>query len=540
MATILGTFSNAVQQTLYPKIDEVQAEISPTWKSLFKNSSNVYRPYWGQNWLVRKVFKTGLAGSANFDKVGQATVGWNTDTSISGTSAQSPNFTNYGTGAQSVWQTPGQSVNPGYHQWVFPLWKMLGTAYIPLDLIRAAEQGANIYDEAEGIVEGTAMNVAYQRANAFFAETSTLTTATTSYVVTFPGCVLGEFDPATTAISALADQNALQVTLTAGAIARFEDGLPVDIFVSKTATDNLVCVNYNSSRIPAFINVVDGTADTIQIVNLSGSAFLTAANTSGQKALIVPWKSVDITNASGNWGAGSSGVMTIAGTATAPVLLPHGIERILVSTGTLYGDYTATTGINVDRFKWAKSYLPGAVGSALDRTLLVRYIARMVHGRKYRRKMPNLFLTTEGAFAAYTESVNGFEARQAQGQRMDFSDEGISEDINFNAFGYRMSVRSDPFIGKGKLYGICAEDENWKVHMPPRLRNTVTGKSFDPGVEFVAPLLGANSYLQGVKSSTGATTDMLEMPFYLLYNIVPDYIPGMKLTSVGESYGAAS
>lgn len=539
MANILATFSNAVQQTLYPKLDEVQAEISPVWKSLFKSTSNVYRPYWGQNWLVRKVFKTGLAGTANFDKVGQATVGWNSDTTVTG--GNSPNFTNYGTGAQSVWQTPGQAVNPGYHQWVFPLWKMLGTAYIPLDLIRAAEQGANIYDEAEGIVEGTAMTVAYQRANAFFAETDTIVSNDGPDTITFPGCVLGSFDTTSTSPAALADANAISVTLTSGAIARFEDGLPVDLFQAVTEnTDEIVLWNWNSTRIPAFINIVDGTADTIEIVNLSGSAFLTKTPTAAQKCIITPWKAVDITATPTGLGAFSSGVAVSTTSATVAVILPHGIERILVDSGTLYGDYSASSGISVSRYKWAKSYIPAALGSAIDRTILVRYMAKLVHGRKYRRKLPNLYLTTEGAFAGYTESVNGFEARQAQGQRMDYTDEGISEDINFNAFGYRMSVRSDPFVGKGKLYGICTEDQNFKVHMPPRLRNTVTGKSFDPGVEFVAPLLGANSFLQGVKSSTGATTDMLEMPFYLLYNIVPDYIPGMKLTSVGESYGPSA
>lgn len=516
--TPYGTLGAIIRETLTPRIDYYTKELSPWFKTVFPSSKNVVKADWGRDWLVKKTFRTGLAGAFQFGSMTPGTAYLATGDTAA------PNFNIYGESSQSVWQTPNQATSPGFFNWQIGLTKGIGNMYIPAELRRVAATGAAIGDEFSANIDATAENVALNVCNAFFAETHTISgkqvPGILATIATTTGGVFGA--------GAWASGTAkTAIPILSGSIRRFADGLQVDLWYDNDGT--LTKINTGG---PVFVNVTDDLADTIGLVNMgsgdSGSSYAITIPTSGTTVYITPHMAYAATS------------YVLASVQPYPNL-PFGIERVLINSGSLYGT-AGTGGIDLSRHPVFKSYLIN-VGASLDEMELMRYIARWQRSRSTLFH-PDTFVCSEGVFVGYVanglEGVYNYERNaQALTIKGGVKDVGGSA-MSFDAFGKTYFIKTDPFIGKGKMYGTVTRNQNWKRYVPPRLTNTRTHEVFDAGVEFVVPLLnpGANDIFQGVKqAATAATTDMLEAPFNYPYQIVPDILPGIFAYGIQESIG---
>lgn len=514
--SIIQSLTPVTQETLTPQVDENILKISRFFRRIFRDSSGVFRDkYMGEGWKVRKTFQTGTAGAFEYQPMSQAAYLTAQDTG-------NPNFQVYGTTAQRTFPGADVSGAPAYFNWLLTLNSGLGNMHMPLELLRHAELNAALIDQFANIIKATARTVAYGIVNPFFAE-SVNAAAGNAHAL---NGVLGKFActatiNGTNLVLASKGVSVAQTLGAGGSIRRITDGMRVELWENATSTSAWTLLNTAG---PLFVTHTDTLANTFKLVNVSDSA---VTFTASRTYYILPYKAY--------------GTTTSFTTATWPYL-PMSLERLLISTGYLYGSDAAGTGaINVDNAPWFKSYVQ-SVGSALDENTLRRYVARMAHARDNTMQIDTL-LASEGVWSGYADNIDGIYTFDRNGQNLNIkggmsngSDDGTF--MYFEAFGQRWRCMWDPWPAAGTLYGLKTDDRNFKMMVPPRLPRAGSNTQFDSGVEFVWPAVSGTSSIFGPTYNTaGALTDMVQAPFYYPFEFVPDVIPGMKLTGITESYG---
>lgn len=562
---MLQSVSNAVEQLLPDRLEFWQYELDPFFRSVITDAGAT-RSQFSREWVAYRNYKTGLSGNYR-----------PRPTSSTGSMQMNTagiNFQIYGTGVQSSWASANHVVHQQYHQWAIPLAKWDGTFTMPLDLIRYGEFDANSARQLEDCIEGTAQNCALGGINSWYADNATITTQS-GRTATFLGSVLGTFSLAggvSAAISDLAAGASVAITLASGSIRRFQDGMAVDVIVPlTTATNSITILNENvgSSRayFPAFITAVDTQNNTFKLVNATGAAWNVGGG-GAEVALATGTALVTIAGAFTQQGADPYLVTTTGAVRNATVNAagtvyvsngPVSLERTIVYaaqsasySNPLYGvlppNYIqsspptqASNGIiEVGDHPILKSYV-ASVGSALDEQILYRHAATFAHAKSM-MWYPDVFLTTEGAFASFTESLDGFYQYERNGRPLNI-DAGVNNDprdggIPIRAFGTVASLKTSPWVSSGVCYGLITKNNNWKRVTPPRLPGAAANGSFSGQIEFVAPWLnGGSSIWNGLRNSSSEDVDMVHAPFIHMYQIIPDILPSMKLTSVAESYG---
>jgi hypothetical protein len=524
-----GLFTNIVKETMVPRIDYHMGELSPTFRKIIKDSNSVAKDDWGRNWIVKKTFRTGLAGAFRFGPMeeGGTLLSHTTDDALG--SDVYPNFTIRGQVSQAGWPGPDASPSPGFFNWKFSLTKGKGNIFSTIDLRRIESLNATIGSEFTAMMDAAAEHVALTCCNSFFAEDYTGQTNPA------PG-TLAKFESPGSGTIADNSVNSSALVLTGGSIRRLADGQPVDLYHDDGGTWTRLNTGTGSEG-ALFVHIVDPLANAVNFINITGTAVTWPG--SGD-VYIVPHRAYTTA-------AGSD--TTALGSASPTCYLPYGIESTLRSTGYLFGTSDAlNNAIDLAQHPHFKSYVQ-SVGGVIDEDQFRRYISRCMHayGGRY---VPETFIMQEGVLNGIIDGVSGMFTIERNGTPLTLN-QGYNQigdaEVVFHAFGKKFSLVSDSFVGKGKVYGVHMRNGNWKKHVPPRLTNAATNQVFDQGLEFVAPLItGGSSIWMGVNSASSMQpgyvpasqiTNQLQAPFYYPYQIMPDVIPGMKLTDVQGDLG---
>lgn len=518
--------NNAVEQTLTPTVDYAMSMTSKAFRRIGMDSSSVdFSPVYGQGWLVTKIFSTGKAGAFQWGPMNKAA---NNLIAGDGTNI---NFNVLGASTQDTWPSADVTTSPAYYQWQCTLGKAKGNIILNAEMLRTNELTAAKMDILSDTIKTAAEKVAHHVCSSFFCETETFTT-TSGHVGTLEGCVLAQVEY-TSSLSVAAYTADSARTLSTGSIRRFQESMECDLLIADASTDTLIRVNAAST--PVFVSIVDGLANTVLIVNGSGST-ISHTYGAGDKMFLIPHKALD----NQGWSATTAGAtLTLGASTTYYPQMPFNLERILKGSGTIlgYGTTSLTSGIDLARFPRYRSYVQVASGP-LDERSLFDWAARLERARGL-EYAPDEFWTSEGVLSGLTDNLDGYYTWDRNGETVK-ANLGFDDTIRFSAFGKTFSILGESYVGQGKLYGVITRNKNWKRHVPPRVPGSTSGRGFDRGIEFIVPLVnpGTNDIWQGVKSSGGATTDQLECPFWLPYNIVPDNTCGMKVSNLTESIGA--
>lgn len=543
MASPNDILNAAVEQTLSPSIDYQTRELSPIFRRIALDSSavqpdwgNIYSTSGGTAWTVTRLFSSGLSGTIS---VGQMSPGSPSLTASQTTAtASAANFNILGTGVQETWAGPAAGTSPAYFRYNIPLYKWSGNLHMTAELRRAERLDAAKMQIFEDTVNRHAENVALNLVNAFVAETLTCTMA--SGTLTLEGCSLAEIGAS---ISGLTDGSSTatfaNVTITAGAIARFRDGMGVDLFWVDSSADKIY--RMNPSATPVFISAVDPLANTLTLVNTSASDLSITLATNDRIFLGIRGSLDNILTSTAG---GANVTASYSGSAqTFFPQLPFNFERITKASGNLLGIgdcsvaqgslVTASGGIALARFPRYKSYVQ-SVGTALDERKLFEYHARMKHAQF--DCIPDQYIGSEGVISSITDNLDGLMTWERNGDDLSLN-LGYADMIVFNAFGEKMRIVSDPFIGKGKLYGSQWSNANWKRHTPPRMPNSQSGRGFDKSIEFMGPATGYPDIWVPVHNASGQLTSQVQCPYWLPQQILPEKTCGVLLSSIVENYG---
>lgn len=519
--------NNAVEQTLTPTIDYALWASCKAFKRIGMDSSSVdFSPVYGQGWLIRRIISSGQAGAFQWGPMNTSS------TNLIASDGTNTNFNILGASTQDTWPSADITTTPAYFQWTASLVKAKGQIIINAEMTRTAELTAAKMDIFADTIKSAAEKVANHVCSAFFCETVDNITTSSGYTATLEGCVLAEITYTSSLSVAAYTADSARVLLS-GSIARFRDSMECDLLIADASTDTLIRVN--AAATPVFVSIVDGLANTVLLLNGSGSTISHTFGT-GDRMFLVPHRALD----NQGWSATTAGAtLTLAASTTYYPQMPFNIERIYKASGTIMGTGTTsiTSGISLSQFPRHRSYVQAASGP-LDERSLFDWCARLERARGIEYS-PDEFWTTEGVLSGLTDNLDGYYTWSRNGEDVKMN-LGFEDTISFSAFGKKFSILGERYVGIGKLYGMVTRNRNWKRHVPPRLPGSTNGRGFDRGIEFIVPLVnpGTSDIWQGAKSSTGQTTDQLECPFWLPYNIIPDMFCGMKITGLQESIGA--
>ena len=562
VSTLVGTVEQVVQETLYPTILEMRREIDPfIAEYIFPSNNDVTRESaMGRDYKVRKIIELGLAGAVEYDDI----MGNNARSDAYPTSGVGDNFTLYGENAPSTWPGLNEMTAAGWVPIGFQLKRFKGNATVPVDLLRVENLPATVGQPAAATVRGLARNVDLALANTFWKETVAATDAgvnSLNYIASFAGfqgaspygtAQLLDFDGVDTITAngcyddSASDYVPVQLSYdssgtptvggAAGQIRRLYDGQRVDIYYENTTATPDQFDRLNAVDQPVFVDNVDPLRDSFHLKIKNGSALVLADT---RTHYLVPRKSSPSGSATVNTGA-SGLVDWIKGT---------GSLGVAVTAGSGLGSAALT----LERVPQLRSYL-ATVSANLSELTLMQYLARcaMALGNLW---TVDTLVSTPGVWVGFFDEMDApisttsatteyvspsYSVNRPYDQPFRIAG-GLAKKMTFTYDGRTYVLTSSPFCHAGVCWGLKTRDQNFKMYVPPRIRDTGTHELFSDAVEFIGPLLGYDSIFIPVSSAVapvGAVTNFRQMPFDLPHEFWPDTIPGMKLSSITESIGA--
>lgn len=542
MATNLFQMVSAItKEVLNDKIMKFAYEKSPLFRRIFPDSKGVFfDDKIGRNWKGIQTFRTGMAGGTKW--IGVPGAGSTNLNNIGSTTNSQINLY----GANILYPNRNQAPTPGYGQIVYQMKQMLGNLYVPLELVQMAELGASIGEQLAATIEGTAETVAHDRILTLFRQLSSGTTiSSTGHLIGNCSPSITFSVPASAAVGYSVPGRFLQdtggndavFTLGSGSVRRLRPGTRVDLYAQGSATKIIGDL---------YVDVTDEFEGTFKLlVSTLASATTTTISTSTVLDLVIPNSGRDST------------------TSNLPTALDEIITNSTGSSGTPYG-------IDFGTYPQFKSYV--AAGVEFTEQMLFRELGTYIGARG--RDIPDTFAATPGVWVRYFTTISNnasFYRWTQQGKPIDFKNLGPAAladneaGFQFNAYGRVFDLIADPWLAGGfpdtdstasgnVMYGLTTRNRNFKMKAPPRLPGSKTRAPVDNSIQFLSGVLlpGASSiFLPSmaasnfhIYSATGAATasgvgytNFMEAPFYCLYEIVPDVIPGMKLTGMTEAYG---
>lgn len=541
MAVPSSALAVIIPEVLSKQIDVFATTMSPLVSQTVESSNNVFKPDWGRGaadgsgaqWCVNKTFEVGVAGTYAWAPVSGQTDMAGTATAIANAATATSRVNRYSaqTGAGfGTYPGVGYSVGQSWFRYSITLAKLVGNMALPAEVIRSGNIA--LADPLQRTIKGTAANLAKGLANAALHETYT---AQTNAVRGILGTIAVGGSAGQCAASEWTAGTVRTVTLTGGAIQRFVDGMPVDLWGLASGGTTIYKINAPASYAgPLVVTNVNGLGDAIGLVNLTGVSMRPdtvagGAAVAGTLLITEP---------------GAIAGTSVDLSSTAPTQhIPWSFDDVLKKTGTIYGADASYTGINVANHPEFQSIVE-AINAPIDENVLGNFAARWSYARGLENAI-DTYVMSPGVYSGFVQNLNSIVVYEKNGQPLNpavgyGTVDGAVATFEFEGKRYRFMC--DPFMGRGKVYGLKLRDQNWKRYVPPRLKGVSGGPpGFVAGIEFIAPLRGFSdiwepvNYIPGT-ATTATVTDGLQAPFHYSVQYVADLVPGIVLTGVTENY----
>jgi len=497
--SLLGALDKILEEDLSEGVRDSLPALDSLWKDLFTNSMGVTRDGIGRTFQVIHTFLEGLSGA----------IKWVTNAGPNMLMDQANTVRTDRFNATTSFPGMIEHATPGHFQKKVTLAKAMGNVIVPHDWIRLGQLDAAISSAATEVIRGAAKNIALAEINAWYAYDSSGQIGTVSEAPTFS--------------NNHATNDRAVFAIKSGSIRNFQPGMMVAFHATASGasrTTNPVLVD-SVRYVPDETNDSGGYGEvTIQGLTAVGTAISSAENLStagiASGDLIVRWESLDTTN--------------------AQTFGPFGPEYWLTDTGTVFN-------INLATYTQLQSVVKN-VGGVLTEQIMNRYFGRFFQAYGM-QDMPETIITSMGVTNAHVENSDGLGRFDRTGRPFVVADGFEMGAIPFTFNGMNMKWHVTAFMPSdsditatsqtgGRLWGLKLRDQNIVRYVPPALPQAKNEEPFPSEVEFVYPLIdGVFKPLHD--SSTAATTNFQEAPFYRHVAYAPKVMQGIKLTGLTES-----
>lgn len=437
----------------------------------------------GRNFQVRKLFQTSVAGNIVMDSgpfptlYGDGVV-----------DAKDGSFYIQGTSAASEYPNPNLGANAVQYEMVVPLRSMRASLDLTIPELRAEALPEWIGEMLRPKIVGFVNHLTRLRAFQFY------TTDSDYAICTFTGSQTNW------------TSTTHEVTLTPAnaAVHRFHRGMRVDLYdgasqITKTGHEIYV---KNVDEIDGTIVLVsvktDGTASP-------GDDFDTYTNAP-----------TSATTISCFWADSKS-----QGFA--------GLNTWIKNSGSIFS-------VNVDQQPVHKSLIKAETG-ALTEQKLRRYVTRFNSAKNQYGMSIDTFVTTPGVYNAYIANKLSLQQYERAGRTFDQNNEGSAPGMTFVYDGRTYTFRFSDWCDSGTMYGVKTSGNNYTRYVPPSAPTPGREGSIPQFMEFefVAPYLtGQGSIRLPYWGANRLPTNQIQMPGDSRMEIVPDQLPGIKITGLSE------
>ena len=490
LMTTTGSLSKIIREELEPNMMELEPKVDAFMQRVAVTSDGVVTEF-GRGFKKITTFVTGMGGAVkNVNADGPTDI--ILDTAL--------------TGQVQLWdQTkvrtfPGlaRNVDPGYVQKTVGLVQFMASMTFPIQFNMANALDNTIIDPVKIKIRGFAKNLLQMDVNAVYSENA----LTKPYVKAATGAVAGSVWAYASNILTITMTNSSLVT---GRVARLLPGTPVTYITGATGAAAtwgvIISTDYVGKIVKVYLASDPTVADTDYLITADSRA---------------------------------------SSTVTYGV---SGLATWIAASGTIYGLDLATH----PQFKSIVASISGAV---LDETILNKYVAAFYDAYGDMYSLDGL-LTTNGALVALMDSFDGL------GRYIREGDSGGANALNvkmgWNSIGYVWNGQNFDFAASRYMTPGTAYIWKWKNNIkkliPPNAADTTSAPGFSRGVMFVGPYMGSkNIFLPerftAMVAESGSTAHAAEIGALTEFNIapcmgyrelVPEQLPGIKLTSVAET-----
>ncbi len=522
MAQAIDLLNDIVREELPAMLVEIEPEVAPLFSDIKRTSMGVKtQDGLGKGYQVIHIYNTGLAGAfESADPLGPGM------TSISGNQAQ---ILALGTAETNLDIFPSAQSIPhtGEVKRTLTLHKIVGNYSCPvewkqLDTLNAAQLGKINRD-----LRAVARQKVLYEATSFFSHEADNDAG-------FVNQVLGRINTIAE-WSAVNDYVLINLDETFGRIANFGKGQLIDIVATSGATlQDGVATDGTDVR-----NYTHTTAKYVHLV-VSEIDYL------GKNIVLRPINSD--TGGLPNFGSGSSGDLFQAGQAGAAndwLVVKNtsryiagsrpqyswGMNSWIKSSGSILGGANNDSGLDVDIFGFLKSQVK-AVNGPLTDTVLNGYIAGYLDS--FPGTTLDTIITTQGVNQKFLEQPGLYNNRQnyertGKSLKVMGGWSTVSYEFGGRVFNWVVS----PMCLSKTLYACKFGGDNIKRYSPPRIGGM--NAEMGPELNFLAELGGHTGVFKIAGASSGASTNLLEAPFWYHDLVCPIDPRAVKLTGLTES-----
>ena len=501
MAAPTGSIANVLQNTLPVAIDagleHIMAECDPAFDAI-TTSMDVVSSNWGRDYEIKKAFSVGLAGHVQMDANQRRIYGEPVGSSGRGAFVHSS--------ALSSYPNPRYGANPE------PQLKTIGLAALTASLMftkAEADLAALPNQQGRDIIPKKMMgfmeNVAQVAAIHYYTAHSAAGICAVASVATAGAA-------ATTGFRII-------LNITDGNVYRLRRGMQVDAYPAalgarRNDTQASAANQTQATRKPLVVDYVNYAGQTATLWMPTAVAAAEIDNIIATDVLFIANSRAD--NSTG----------TTMGT---DFFAFNGINTFLINTGTVLG-------INVAHYPEFASLVKTGSG-----TLTEQYLRKLLS--EFQRSMGpfgyklDTALTTRGVYNGYLANKIGSERRDRTSQPLNVGNEGTAGKWRVTHDGLDIKFGESDYCTAGHLYITKTASQNWKRYVPPApagVSKSNAPKMKNREFEFVGPELGWNSNKIPFIASDGTPQDAFSFYGRLRMQMVPDQLPGIKVTDLTE------
>ncbi len=482
----METLDHYIREELPSVIHESLPEIAPVYPYIKQTSMNVVRNQdIGRGWEVRHLYDTGIAGL------------------MKPSNPMGMNMRDNGEYPQSHVLEDGHDVFPnainaphvGSIQRVLRLMKSTGNFGIPATWMQADRLNATQIEYVTRDIKGVGKMRALTEATSFFMHS---------------GNALGQIKEVDFTLSN-DKQGKFELVAGTGRTQYFRPGMCVEFF-----DDNSNGPDWTTKRgaLQYIVSNVDYLNGVITVADVAGG------DIHGQSIANDDW-AVAYDHADG--------------TATPYQMRTWGLEDWIADSGDiLQEEGTSNQGLDLDAYGQFKSLIQD-VGGPLTDTVLNSYVAQFMDA--YPGFSLDTFISSMGVQMKYLEQPTAYNNRMfydRQGQALDY--QGGWNDVGYTFNGKKFRWLTTPMCLSGTLYAVKFGEGNVKRYVPPR----IGGSNAEVGseIEFLVPLTGATNMFKITHTSDGASTELLEAPFWQYAMVAPVDVKSVKLHGLTEADGS--
>lgn len=494
MANLTDALDYILKEELATGIRETRIKLDPIWEDIIVSSFGVQSGGLGRNWLYKRPYTRGLAGSYQFE---------------ASSVLEGPSLAYDDAGHAAIlaagngFPTKFESTVPSFYDVEVKLKEARGNLHVPIKWMQLDRFDASVGSAVGQLFKMAAFKAALKHAMAMYTSNYSQFPVVTQLQVSTSGTVGTNGWDASNDTHAIITIDNSSASAPNGRIQMIHEGDTFDHYKSDNTKKNTT-----THLIASRVDYLSNSFRLTPITTATGAVAATFEDATEANDFLSPRSNV-AAGAIGNQTAGFNSWMVASGN---------------IQPFTVNGSAMALA----DNPEWG-SLVVSNVGGPLTERVLTRYIGRFLERVGTMCDLDTI-ITPAGVVHAYLENEDNLSSYERNGRRLEVKGGWSSVDYAYQGKGFRWAIST--FIEPKAAYVIKLKN-NIRELVPPSLPGTGSHPDFSNEFKFIAPLGG---FKGAFMFENMAPQDLLQAPYYRICEVFPENQPqGIILRGLDET-----